>query len=184
MFFLAGAAMSAGLKTLRVARLFGGAPHEGRFLAGGVVIRCALGRNGLARRKREGDGKTPLGAAPLLALIARRGRLSLCGVRIPSRYMARGDLWCDDARSPLYNRPLRAPSRLSHEALWRDDRLYDVVGVLGYNLRPAVRGRGSAIFFHIASDDLAPTAGCVALRLNDMRRLLPRLAKGAVLHVA
>ena len=59
------------------------------------------------------------------------------------------------------------------------DRLYDFVGVLDHNIRPAVRGRGSAIFFHVATEDLAPTAGCVALRARDLARLLPRLARRA-----
>jgi L,D-peptidoglycan transpeptidase YkuD (ErfK/YbiS/YcfS/YnhG family) len=67
--------------------------------------------------------------------------------------------------------------------MWRADHLYDVVGVLDYNIRPRVRGRGSAIFFHIATDDLTPTAGCVALRARDMARLLPRLARRVTLLI-
>ncbi len=67
--------------------------------------------------------------------------------------------------------------------MWRKDRLYDVVGVMDYNIRPRLRGRGSAIFFHIATDDLSPTAGCVALRPRDMARLLPRLGRGVALWV-
>ncbi len=72
---------------------------------------------------------------------------------------------------------------LGHEELWRGDRLYDFIGVLDYNLRPAVRGRGSAIFFHVATDDLGPTAGCVALRLRDLARLAPRLARRVTLEI-
>ncbi|MGC1864179.1 MAG: L,D-transpeptidase family protein, partial [Methylocystis sp.] len=80
-------------------------------------------------------------------------------------------------------RHLRGPTRFGFEHLWRSDRLYDFVGVLDHNIRPAVRGRGSAIFFHVATEDLAPTAGCVALRARDLARLLPRLARGATLDV-
>jgi L,D-peptidoglycan transpeptidase YkuD (ErfK/YbiS/YcfS/YnhG family) len=71
----------------------------------------------------------------------------------------------------------------SRESLWRDDRLYDVIGILDYNIRPRVRGRGSAIFFHLARPDLSPTQGCVALRAADMRRLLPRLSRAVVMVV-
>ena len=70
---------------------------------------------------------------------------------------------------------------------WTSDPLVideDIVGVLDYNIRPRVAGRGSAIFFHIAKDDLAPTAGCVALRPRDMERLLPRLARRVTLLLA
>jgi L,D-peptidoglycan transpeptidase YkuD (ErfK/YbiS/YcfS/YnhG family) len=167
----------SGLNRLLVGRIVGGAPHEGRLIAGALVLRCALGRSGLACAKREGDGATPVGNHALLSLWARRGRFSLAGVRAPVRFIRRGDLWCDDRASQLYNRPVRAPTRLGHEELWRVDRLYDVIGVLNYNICPRALGRGSAIFFHIATEDLRPTTGCVALRARDMARLLPRLAR-------
>ena len=88
----------------------------------------------------------------------------------PTRQTRKDDIWCDDPKSFLYNRHLRGPTRLSHEDLWRSDRLYDFVGVLDHNIRPAMRGRGSAIFFHVATEDLAPTAGCVARRRRPARR--------------
>jgi L,D-peptidoglycan transpeptidase YkuD (ErfK/YbiS/YcfS/YnhG family) len=53
--------------------------------------------------------------------------------------------------------------------------------VLGWNDAPVVRGRGSAIFLHVARPDYAPTEGCVALSLRD---LLAVLAAGlARVHV-
>lgn len=172
-------ARGASLALLRVARRVGGRPHEGRLIAGSLVLPCALGRGGVTRDKREGDGATPAGRWPLLYFYLRRA----ASLRAPWRLTRRDDIWCDDARSFLYNRPLRAPSRLSHEEMWRDDRLYDVVGVMDCNIRPRARGRGSAIFFHVATDDLSPTAGCVALRPRDMARLLPRLGQGAIMEV-
>jgi L,D-peptidoglycan transpeptidase YkuD (ErfK/YbiS/YcfS/YnhG family) len=166
------------LRHLLIGRIAAARPHEGRLIAGTLVLRCALGRAGITRAKREGDGATPAGSHELLSIQTRRGRFSLAGVRLPHRFTRRGDIWCDDPRSQLYNRPLRAPLRLSHEELWRADRLYDVVGVLDYNIAPRVLGRGSAIFFHIATEELRPTAGCVALRARDMAKLLPRLGRG------
>jgi L,D-peptidoglycan transpeptidase YkuD (ErfK/YbiS/YcfS/YnhG family) len=59
-----------------------------------------------------------------------------------------------------------------HEALWRTDGVYDVIGVLGWNDAPVVRGRGSAIFIHVASPDRRPTEGCVALAEPDLRAVL------------
>jgi L,D-peptidoglycan transpeptidase YkuD (ErfK/YbiS/YcfS/YnhG family) len=162
-----------GLSLLRVSRRVGGKPHEGRLIAGTLVLPCALGRAGVTRDKREGDGATPAGSWPLLYFYLRRP----APMRPRWRRTRRDDVWCDDARSFLYNRPLSAPSRLSHEDMWRADELYDVVGVMGYNIIPRVCGRGSAIFFHIATEDLGPTAGCVALRARDMAKLLPRLSR-------
>jgi len=172
-----------GLARLYVSRRIGGAPHDGRLVAGGRALPCALGRGGPLRNKREGDGGTPIGAWRLIYVFLRPGRFSRAGLRFPQRSSRACDLWCDDPATFLYNRPLRAPTRLGHERLWRDDRLYDFVGVLDYNVSPPRRGRGSAIFFHVATDDLAPTAGCVALRARDMARLAPRLARRVVVVV-
>ncbi|RTL85354.1 MAG: L,D-transpeptidase catalytic domain protein [Hyphomicrobiales bacterium] len=170
---------STRLTTLRVARRIGGAPHEARMIAGPVVIPCAIGRAGVTHDKREGDGATPAGRWRLSSFYLRRA----APMPRPWRPIRRDDVWCDDPRSFLYNRMTRGPLRLSHEAMWRDDTLYDVVGVLDYNVLPRTRGRGSAIFFHIATADLGPTAGCVALRARDMARLLPRLARNVAIAV-
>jgi len=67
---------------------------------------------------------------------------------------------------------VRLPYAASHEELWRGDGVYDVIGVLGWNLAPVVPGRGSAIFLHVATGDFAPTAGCVALELRDVLTVL------------
>ena len=170
-----------GLRRLLVARIVGGAPHEGRLVAGALTLRCALGRAGLSRDKREGDGATPRGDIKLLYAYVRPGRFSRAHVTQSLRTLRKGYVWCDDPGSFFYNRFVAARGAWRCEELYRADRLYDFVGVLDYNLAPRVRGRGSAIFFHVATDDLAPTAGCVALRARDLARLVPRLAKGASL---
>ncbi len=171
----------AGLRRLLVAHIVGGAPHQGRLIAGTLALRCALGRAGIIQSKHEGDGATPRGSWKLLYAFLRPGRFSRAGLLLPTRGATKNDAWCDDPASFLYNRHLLLSTRLRHEQLWRDDRLYDFIGVLDCNIRPARRGRGSAIFFHVATQDLAPTAGCVALRARDLARLAPRLARRVTL---
>ncbi|HXY59145.1 MAG TPA: L,D-transpeptidase family protein [Methylocystis sp.] len=169
------------LTRLLVARVVGGAPHEGRLMAGTLTLRCALGRAGLTQHKREGDGATPTGRMELLYAYVRPGRFSRAQVAARLFTLREGLVWCDDPESFFYNRFAARRGVWRCEELYRADRLYDFVGVLGYNVAPRVRGRGSAIFLHVATDDLAPTAGCVALRARDLARLAPRLARGVVL---
>ena len=57
----------------------------------------------------------------------------------------------------------------------RADRLYDFIIEIDHNTRPRVAGRGSAVFIHVARPAFAPTAGCVALRLDALRRLLKQV---------
>ena len=155
-----------------------GEPHRrGRLMAGHLVVPCAIGRGGVRHGKREGDGATPVGRLQLVGGFFRADRLARPGAPMRLRPLRPSDGWCDEPGHPAYNRPVRLPSPCGHENMWRDDGLYDVVIVLDYNLHPRRRGRGSAIFLHCAHADFRPTAGCVALRPADMRRLLPRLAR-------
>ena len=172
--------VSRGLTRLRVVaapRLAANAAPKGWLIAGATQIPCAIGRSGIGRGKIEGDRKTPAGRFAILWFYFRPDS----GFR-PRRHfralpLGPDSAWCDDPGDRNYNRPVRLPYGKSREGMWREDRLYDVVGVLDYNMRSRVQGRGSAIFFHLARPDLSPTAGCVALRAADMRRLLPRLSR-------
>jgi L,D-peptidoglycan transpeptidase YkuD (ErfK/YbiS/YcfS/YnhG family) len=91
--------------------------------------------------------------------------------------------WCDDPNSANYNRPVEGPLAARHEQLWRDDDLYDELFALDYNLSLRKKDAGSAIFFHIARTDFGPTEGCVAIRKDDMRRLIPRLARHVIMEI-
>ncbi len=113
------------------------------------------GRRRCPRDKVEGDAATPAGDFPLRRIYFRNDRLVLPKVRLPARPIARHDGWCDDPRSPSYNRLVHVPNEWSHEKMWREDGLYDLVVVVGYNDDPPEGEWGSAIFLHIARDDMA-----------------------------
>lgn len=146
--------------------------HRGWLRCGALVLQCALGCSGVTHLKREGDGATPAGRLRLLSLIVRPDRLKRPRAGVPIRVMRRNDGWCEDSRHGRYNCPIRLPHPAGHETMWRDDSLYDVVGVLDWNMRPRIRGRGSAIFLHLARPGYGPTAGCIALQKHDLARLL------------
>jgi L,D-peptidoglycan transpeptidase YkuD (ErfK/YbiS/YcfS/YnhG family) len=144
----------------------------GLFAFRGERFRCALGRGGVRADKREGDGATPLGLLPLRRVLYRADRLGRPRAAVPVEPLAPDEGWCDDPAHADYNRRIRLPHPARHEALWREDALYDVIGVLGWNDTPVERGRGSAIFLHLARADLAPTEGCVALPLRELLGVL------------
>lgn len=157
--------------------------QKGILQAGPLRIPCALGRSGTSVFKREGDGATPIAAMRLLFAYRPARRLQGLALPLPLR-RPRADLgWCDAPGHAAYNRPVRLPFPASHETILRKDRLYDAVIVLDWNVTARARGRGSAIFLHIAKPGYAPTEGCVAVSATDMRRLAPLLAKGTILNV-
>jgi L,D-peptidoglycan transpeptidase YkuD (ErfK/YbiS/YcfS/YnhG family) len=145
--------------------------------------RCAVGAGGVREDKVEGDAATPVGEFPLRHVYFRNDRLVLPKVRLPSRPIGERDGWCDDPRSPAYNRLVRIPNEWSHEKMWREDGLYDIVVVVGYNDDPPEGEWGSAIFLHIARDDMSPTQGCVAFARNDLLELLPLIGPNTRLRV-
>jgi L,D-peptidoglycan transpeptidase YkuD (ErfK/YbiS/YcfS/YnhG family) len=137
------------------------------------AVRVALGRAGIRAAKHEGDGATPAGHLPLRRVLFRADRVAPPPrAACPREPIAPRDGWCDDPRSPEYNRAVTLPHPDRHERLWRDDPLYDVIGVLGWNDAPPRPELGSAIFLHVATADLAPTEGCIAMALPDLLALL------------
>ena len=148
---------------------------EGGYRAsyGDKTWRCAVGRSGIAPKQREGDGISPIGNWPIRRIFYRADRLD----EAPSKAFActpidRQDGWCDAPEHPEYNRLVRLPFAASHEDMWREDHLYDVVVVLGQNDDPVVPWAGSAVFLHVASPGYGPTAGCAALSEEDLLEFL------------
>lgn len=134
--------------------------------------RCSVGAGGVREDKVEGDAATPAGIFPLRRILFRNDRLALPDVGLPARPIARHDGWCDDPRSPSYNRLVRVPNEWSHEQLWREDDLYDLLVVVGYNDDPPEGEWGSAIFLHVARPGYSPTRGCIAFARDDLLELV------------
>src|SRR5882672_4601407 len=145
--------------------------------------RCTVGAGGVREDKVEGDAATPAGEFPLRRIYFRNDRLVLPKVRLPARPIGEHDGWCDDPHSPAYNRLVRIPNDSSHEKMWREDGLYDLLVVVGYNDDPPEGEWGSAIFLHMARDDMSPTRGCVAFARADLLELVTLLGPETRLRV-
>ena len=124
---------------------------------------CAIGPAGISRKVSEGDGATPLGVFALREIFYRADRVAPPRSILPLRVIAKDDGWCDAPGDENYNRLVKLPYPASAENLWRDDDVYNILVVIGFNDDPVVADKGSAIFLHLARPDYRPTAGCVAL---------------------
>lgn len=148
---------------------------------GGVRYPCVIGRGGIRKGKREGDGATPAGVHGIVGCLYRPDRMARpCDWAVPIRP---SDLWSDDPDHEDYNLMVRAPYPASAERLFRADRLYDLVLLTDWNWPRAERGRGSAIFLHRWRAPSVPTAGCVALDPRDLLWITRRLRPGCRLIV-
>ena len=148
---------------------------RGWLTAGQLSLPVALGRGGVKANKREGDGATPRGTFRLKRLWWRAERHARPATLLPSQRIKPDDGWCEDPSDRRYNRPVKLPPDSKADRLARADALYDFIIEIDHNTRPRVAGRGSAVFIHVARERFAPTAGCVALDINSLRRLLARV---------
>lgn len=139
------------------------------------LIPCAIGRQGQTILKKEGDGKTPIGKWQPQKIYYRQDRIGRPISKLPINVIKKQYGWCDAPNDRNYNRPVTLPYKASTECLWRDDELYDLILVLNHNQTPRIKGKGSAIFIHVAKPGFPPTEGCIAIEKQALLRLLTYL---------
>jgi len=145
--------------------------------------KCAIGFAGTKKIKQEGDKATPKGTFKIIKIYYRKDRirkLITCIKKIPIK---KNMGWCDDPLSKEYNKLINIPNKVSYERLHRKDNLYDLIGVINYNTKKIIKGKGSAIFFHIAKGKYAPTKGCIALKKKNLLFLLKNIKKNTKIKI-
>lgn len=143
----------------------------------GKIYGGTSGKGGIREDKKEGDGATPVGVFPLRQVFYRPDKVSPFPCALPLIPLTPMDGWCDDPADPKYNQFIKLPYPARHEHLWRDDHVYDIIVVLGYNDDPPIPGKGSAIFMHLIREDHSPTEGCIALKKEDLIEILTTISK-------
>jgi L,D-peptidoglycan transpeptidase YkuD (ErfK/YbiS/YcfS/YnhG family) len=144
-----------------------------------------VGRNGVRRHRREGDGTTPIGSFRVGSVMY--GNEPNPGVKFAYRRLRCGDWWVEDPASPTYNTfqrvgcGRRPPFRAATPDMSKDRRAYPFLAVIEFNMHPIVPGRGSGIFLHAQTG--RATNGCVSLRRADLRTVLRWLRPGAAPRV-
>ena len=148
---------------------------------GDKLLPCVIGKNGVSKLKREGDGKTPTGKHQIVGMLYRPDKISR-----PRKWalpIRPRDIWSDDVKDPNYNLMGTSPSLFGHEQLFRSDRLYDLILITNWNWPYAVKGRGSAIFIHSWRQNAIPTEGCIALSIDNLLKVAKFIDFGSQLIV-
>lgn len=153
-----------------------------------------LGRTGLAwgiglhpeqegEQKREGDGKAPAGVFELGTAF---GYLDSLQTNMTYQGMTANDYCIDVKGSPFYNQlvdksvvgeaTVKGSSEWMRRDIYSQDNLYKKGIVVKHNSEN-IDGAGSCIFMHLWRAQDKPTAGCTAMKEQNMDTLLAWLNK-------
>jgi L,D-peptidoglycan transpeptidase YkuD (ErfK/YbiS/YcfS/YnhG family) len=135
-------------------------------------FRCALGKAGIGKKKKEGDNITPKGLYKIVKIYYRKDRIKKVSSKFKLIKITKNIGWCDDPNSEKYNQIINLPTKYSYEKLYRKDNVYDLILVLNYNMDPVIKKKGSAIFIHVAKKNYQSTQGCIALKKNNLMKLI------------
>ena len=136
-----------------------------------LKFKCAIGKAGIRKKKKEGDNITPKGIYKIIKIYYRDDRIKKISSKFKLIKITKKMGWCDDPKNKKYNQLIKLPNKYSHEKLYKKNNTYDLLLVLDYNMKPIVKNKGSAIFIHVAKRNYKPTAGCIALKKKDLLKL-------------
>ena len=146
-------------------------------------VKCALGKRGIGTKKKEGDKITPKGRYNIKFLLYRKDRFKKVKTKLKKVIIKINMGWCDDVKSKNYNKLIRLPVKYSHEKLYKYDNSYDIILVLNYNMHPIKKGKGSAIFIHIAKKNYKKTLGCVAISKVSLLKIITKIKKNTIVEI-
>ena len=146
-------------------------------------IKCAIGKRGIGKKKREGDKITPKGKFKIKTILYRKDRVSHFKSKITKLSIKKDMGWCDDPKSKKYNKLIKLPFKGSAEKLYREDNTYDIILVLNYNLNPIRKGKGSAIFIHVARKNYRNTLGCIAVSKRNLKKIIKKINKSTMVNI-
>ena len=130
------------------------------------LFKCCVGKNGINKKRKEGDKITPKGIYSLGKLYYRSDRVKKPLTKLSTKKITKDMGWCDDPDNILYNKEIKINNKVKCEKLFRKDNSYDYLIVINYNKKNILPGKGSAIFIHLTKN-YKHTAGCIALKKKD-----------------
>ena len=148
-----------------------------------IKFRCALGKSGIGDKEIEGDNVTPRGTYRIVKIYYRKDRIKKITSKFKLIKITQIMGWCNDIRSKKYNQLIKLPTKYSHEKLYRKDNVYDLILVLNYNMKPTIKNKGSAIFIHVTRENYQSTQGCIALKKNNLIKLISKINKNIKIKI-
>jgi zinc D-Ala-D-Ala dipeptidase len=132
-----------------------------------------------APSKKEGDQRSPAGVFKLFAVFGTANPDRIGFLRFPYEQVTSTTEAIDDPHSRHYNRivdrvVIKHPDWSSSESMVRVGGRYRLGVMIEHNWSQ-IPGLGSCIFLHVWSPDRGGTAGCTAVSLANLKRLLYRL---------
>ena len=140
-------------------------------------IKCAVGKRGIGKKTQEGDLITPIGTYKINFILYRNDRVKKLQTSLKKIVITKNMGWCDDTNSTKYNKLIKLPFNFSCEKLYKKSNIYDIIIVLNFNMNPVKKNKGSAIFIHVAKKGFKNTEGCIALKKNDLLKIIKFIKK-------
>ena len=146
-------------------------------------FRCAIGKNGLRIKKKEGDKSTPKGTFGLGTVYYRADRIKKPLTKLNIKKISKNMGWCDDPYNKNYNKQILINTKNKGEKLHRNDNIYDIIITVNYNTKKILPNKGSAIFIHLTKN-YQPTLGCISLKQNDLIILLKLIDRKTKIRIS
>ena len=149
-----------------------------------------LGRAGVVEpdNRFEGSGTTPTGIYSFGMLFG------LCdapkGLKKAYKKIDSDDYWDGDCNSDTYNQYVKASQmpdewdRNASEHLIDFYPAYNYAAMINFNVNPAIKGKGSAIFFHCTRPGCNGSAGCVCVPEEYAIRVLKLIDDDAYIIIS
>ena len=154
--------------------------YKADFIFNKTIFDCYVGYNGIGKKTREGDKKTPKGIFRINYILYRQDKINLLKCNFKKIPISQSTIWSVDSKDIKYNQIRKKPCSFKHETMFRNDSCYDLVVVLDYNVNTAKKFKGSAIFLHCKEKNKNFTDGCIAVNKNELietLKLLPKSCK-------
>ena len=139
-------------------------------------LKCCIGKNGVTKKKKEGDKCTPFGTYKLGKLYYRSDRVNKPKTKLQTKEIKKNMGWCNNPKSEFYNKEILIDDNNGYESLYRKDNKYNYIIIINYNRKKIIPYKGSAIFLHLTNNYKA-TAGCIAVKKSDFEIIIKLINK-------